>query len=171
MSRISHFSAPMLALFLTHEALADGGLDLPEDEPVLTISGAISKTNAEDGSAIFDRSMLEALGSVTITTTTPWTDGPQTFTGVPLGTIMEHVRAEGATVAARAINDYVVDIPAEDWGPGRAIVAYRHNGEEMSLREKGPLWVVYPFDSHTEMQSEVIYSRAIWQLESMVVKD
>jgi hypothetical protein len=34
----------------------------------------------------------------------------------------------------------------------------------MSIREKGPLWLVYPYDLNKAYQSETIYSRSIWQL-------
>lgn len=34
----------------------------------------------------------------------------------------------------------------------------------MSVRDKGPLWVIYPYDSDPALQSEVTYARSIWQL-------
>jgi hypothetical protein len=40
----------------------------------------------------------------------------------------------------------------------------------MSLREKGPLWIIYPFDSSPEYQTELIYSRSIWQLNRIEVQ-
>jgi hypothetical protein len=38
----------------------------------------------------------------------------------------------------------------------------------MSVRDKGPLWVIYPYDSD-DYRSEVIYSRSIWQLDRLEV--
>jgi hypothetical protein len=35
------------------------------------------------------------------------------------------------------------------------------------VRDKGPLWVVYPYDSKPDYQSELIYVRSIWQLAQM----
>ncbi len=40
----------------------------------------------------------------------------------------------------------------------------------MSVREKGPLWIVYPYSSSPEFQNEVIYSRSIWQLNRITVE-
>jgi hypothetical protein len=34
----------------------------------------------------------------------------------------------------------------------------------MRLRDKGPVWVVFPYDLATEYQSEVVYSRSVWQM-------
>ena len=59
----------------------------PEGKVVLTITGRITETNA-DGAAEFDLAMLEAIGMKSFTTTTPWFDGPVTFEGVPMATLL-----------------------------------------------------------------------------------
>ncbi len=40
----------------------------------------------------------------------------------------------------------------------------------MSVREKGPLVIIYPFDDKPELRDAVHYSRAIWQLRSLELK-
>ena len=37
----------------------------------------------------------------------------------------------------------------------------------MSVREKGPLFVMYPFDSQPQLRNAVYFSRCIWQLRSI----
>lgn len=148
--------------------LAAAELAAPEGRVLLTVSGAITNTNDGDVAA-FDRAMLEAMNPVTIETTTIWTDGLQSFTGVPLATLMETVGAEAESLSATAINDYAVEIPSADWVEDGPIVAYLNNGEPMSVRDKGPLWVIYPYDSNADYQTEVIYSRSIWQLDRVTV--
>ncbi|MDF0597762.1 molybdopterin-dependent oxidoreductase [Psychromarinibacter halotolerans] len=145
-------------------------LSAPEGEVILTVSGAIAITNDGD-TATFDLAMLEAMDTVTVETTTIWTEGTQSFTGVPLGVLMDAVGANGAMLNATAINDYSVEIPADDWVEGGAIVAYQNNGKAMSVRDKGPLWVIYPYDDDPDYQTEVIYSRSIWQLDRIVVAE
>jgi hypothetical protein len=144
-------------------------LDAPRGAVVLTVTGAIAERNAGDA-AEFDLAMLEAFDATRIETTTIWTDGVQTFVGVELDDLLAALGAEGATLRAIAHNDYAVDIPVGDAVDGGPIVAYLRNGEAMSLREKGPLWVIYPFDSTPEYQSELIYSRSIWQLDRIEVQ-
>ena len=142
----------------------------PTGPVLLTISGAIADTDAS-GTARFDLDTLRALPAVTFETTTIWTEGRQTFTGVSLATLLESVGASGTSIRATAINDYSVSIPADDWAAGAAIVAYLNNGEPMSLRGKGPLWIVYPYDTSSAFQTEVIYSRSIWQLDRIEATD
>lgn len=143
-------------------------LATPTGTVMLTVSGDIAVTNAGD-TAQFDREMLEALPARTIETTTIWTEGPQIFTGVPLAALLDVVAADEVTIHATAINDYAVDIPFEDWSGEGPMLAYARNGAPMSVRDKGPLWIVYPYDSDAEYRSEVIYSRSIWQLDRIIV--
>ena len=148
---------------------AADALDAAQGEVILTVTGAITETNSGEA-AEFDLAMLEAFDAVEFETTTIWTDGVQTFVGVELDDLLTAMGAEGTTLRAIALNDYAVDIPVSDAVDGGPIIAYRRNGETMSLRDKGPLWVVYPFDSTPEYQSELIYSRSIWQLNRIEVQ-
>jgi len=139
-------------------------LPAPEGDVVLTVTGHIHEKNVED-SAAFDMAMLEALPSVEVTTETIWTEGPQTFVGVELKELVEMLEATSDSFRATAINDYAISIPREDAIEGGAVVAYKQNGEYMSRRDKGPLWVIYPYDDNIDYRSETIYSRSIWQLD------
>jgi hypothetical protein len=159
----------LLATSLMAQAAPAQTLAEPAGEVVLTVTGDIAVTNA-DGAAVFDRAMLEAMAPVEFTTTTMWTDGPQVFRGVLLLDLLAMLGVAGGTIRATAINDYAVDIPVSDAVEGGPVVAYLLNGQPMSVRDKGPLWIVYPYDSKREYRSEVIYSRSIWQLDRMEVR-
>ncbi len=143
-------------------------LPAPEGDVLLTVSGAIETTNG-DGVARFDRAMLEAAPRESFETGTIWTEGVETFEGVSLRTILDMVGAEGSSVRAYAANDYAIEIPFETIEAGVPIVADRRDGAAMSLRDKGPLWIIYPFDSNDRYQSEVVYSRSIWQLNRLEI--
>lgn len=159
----------ILAAAFFAQAVPAQTLPNPSGEVVLTVTGDIALTNA-DGAALFDRAMLEAMEPVEFTTTTTWTDGPQVFRGVLLLDLLSLLGVTGGNLRAAAVNDYAVDIPVSDAVEGGPIVAYRLNGKPMSLRDKGPLWIVYPYDSRREYRSEVIYSRSIWQLDRLEVR-
>ncbi|MEQ9053080.1 MAG: oxidoreductase [Roseovarius confluentis] len=117
----------------------------------------------------YSLSDLEALGSETFRTTTIWSDGEQVFTGLPLVTLLSELGVEDGTLMARAINDYAVEVPVSDGVENGPILAHHRNGEPMSVRDKGPLWLVYPYDTNPEYRSEVIYSRSIWQLDRIEI--
>lgn len=164
-------AVPLAAVFWVTAATATGALlPAPRGPVVLTVTGAISQRNGPEGVA-FDQAMLEALGSRTIETSTIWTDGVQEFRGVPLAWLMEALGARGDRIQALAVTDFSVTIPQEDWTEDGPIVAYERNGVRMTLRNGGPLWVIYPFDANPDFRSEITYFRSVWQLNRIVVVD
>ncbi|MBT0956536.1 molybdopterin-dependent oxidoreductase [Alphaproteobacteria bacterium KMM 3653] len=158
------------SLFLVAAPAFAAPLDAPKGEVVLTVSGKLTNTNVE-GTAQLDLAMLEALETTTIETTTIWTEGNQRFEGVSLAVLAEELGMEGTVLNATAINDYTVQVPMTDAVEGGPILAYRLNDKVMSVRDKGPLWIIYPYDSDPEYRTEVIYSRSIWQLDRIEVAD
>jgi hypothetical protein len=146
-----------------------GPLPEPTGAVILTISGRITHAN-RDNTAQFDRAGLEALGTDSFTTATPWFDGPQTFEGVPMARIMRAVGAQGTVVTAIALNDYSTEIPMSDFTRYNVLLALKRNGEYMRVRDKGPLFVVYPYDSAPELRGQPFYGRSAWQLSQIVVR-
>jgi hypothetical protein len=140
----------------------------PTDRPILTISGKIGVFN-NGTQARFDRAMLEALGMSSFTTTTPWYDGPVHFEGVLMTRLMEAVKASGDTVIATALNDYETRIPRSDFAEFGVLLALKRNGEYMPVRDKGPLFIIYPYDSNPALKAQKFYSRSAWQLARLVV--
>ena len=145
-------------------------LAAPTGEVILTVTGLIDVTNVE-GSAQFDLNMLEELDSTIVETSTIWTEGTNVFQGVSLAVLVDRLGIEGSNLNATAINDYAVEIPLSDAVAGGPIVAYKMDGNTMSVRDKGPLWVIYPYDSNADYRSEVVYSRSIWQLDRIEAVD
>lgn len=132
----------------------------PEGDVLLTITHG-----GHDGQTVeLDFAGLEALGLTTIETSTIWTEGKQVFEGVELATLAKAVGIKSGTISAVALNDYAVEIPVSDAVEGGPILAIKRNSDLMSIRDKGPVWVIYPYDSSAKYRTEVVYSRSIWQL-------
>ena len=144
-------------------------LPTPAEKPILTITGNIATTNAA-GAAVFDRPMLEKLGMVSFATTTPWYTGVTMFEGVPMAKLLAEVGAKGERLVVLALNDYSSEVPIEDFAHYGVILALKRNGEYMPVRDKGPLFIVYPYDSAPELKSQKFYSRSAWQVKSMEVR-
>jgi hypothetical protein len=134
-------------------------------KPILTVTGKVSGETVT-----FDRESLEALGLVTVETKTPWYDHVVKFEGVSLEKLMEKVGAKGEKVVAVALNDYSSEIPIEDFAKYKTILALKRDGQYMPVRDKGPLFVIYPYDSQPELKSHKFYSRSVWQVTRLEVK-
>lgn len=142
----------------------------PNGDVVLTIDGSITNRNAETG-ADFDLDMLRAMPVVKIKTATPWTESVTEFEGVSLAELFKLVGATGKVIKAAALNDYIADVDPATIVSSGAILAYRMNGAEISVRDKGPLWIIFPFDEKPQLKAETIYSQSVWQLRKMTFKD
>lgn len=152
---------------ISHAQAAE--LPAPKDRVILTVSGKISVTNKNDA-AEFDRAMLEAIGVESFTTATPWYTGPVKFEGVPFKKLMEQVGASGQTLSVVALNDYTSEIPMEDLEKYNVLLALKVNGEYMSVRDKGPIFIIYPFDTDPDLQHQTYYGRSVWQVAKIIVK-
>jgi hypothetical protein len=159
------------ALFAALPALPTlaGELAKPAGKVVLTVSGAIDNTNG-DGVAQFDMAMLEALAQGEVKTRNPWYDGEKTFTGPTAKALVEAVGGHGTIMNVLALNDYASEIPVSDFTDLPVILATRLDGEAMSVRDKGPIFVIYPFDQHPELNNETYYGRSAWQVKSIEFK-
>ncbi|OYU48096.1 MAG: oxidoreductase [Rhizobiales bacterium PAR1] len=133
---------------------------------VLRIEGKL-----KDGKSVeFSRADLEKLGVSTIRTTTPWYDGVQTFEGVPLAALMHKVGADGRKAQVVALNKYRTEIPFNDFAQYQPILALKRDGQYMDVKDKGPLFIVYPFDAKPELKSEQYYGRSAWQVRTISVE-
>jgi hypothetical protein len=154
-----------LVAFAAVVALSGAAATHAQDTPVLTVD--LRPFSAQQDYSI---GQLRALPRRVVETSTPWTDGVQVFSGVALGDLLDGVPPE-ATLILRAVNDYMVSIPVSGIEAEVPVVAYERNGALMSIRDKGPFWLIYPFDAETQYQTETIYSRSIWQLVEIRVEE
>jgi hypothetical protein len=150
-------------------AMAGEALAPPRGEVVLRVTGAIESTNAP-GCADFDIAGLECLGLSRVTTWTPWTKGEIEFEGVLARRLMAAVGAAGTEVGAIALNEYQHTIPIADFESYDVLLAFRMNGRPMRLRDKGPIWIVYPWSDHPELDDFVTRAKSVWQLNALHVQ-
>ena len=131
------------------------------NRPVLTVLGDFP--NGSKG-VEFSIAELEDLGLLTIRTETPWHEGTVEFIGTRVIDILNAVGAQGKWVEATALNDYKILIPFTDFEEHDVILAFKMDGEYMQIRDKGPLFIIYPYASHPELRTQEYYGRSVWQL-------
>ncbi len=144
-------------------------LSSPTGAILLSVDGDITHTNAENA-AHFDRTMLEALGMTELRTSTPWTDGRRSFSGIHLERLLQTVGAQGNNASARALNDYVVNIPLEPAVEKGAFLALGMDGNYLSVRNKGPIWLIFPWDEDPSLDDQTTKHQSIWQLRYMTIE-
>lgn len=119
----------------------------------------------------FAEEELTALPQVTIRTHTEFTDGLMTFKGPLARDVVSRLGVgKATTVHAIAVNDYAIDMPVEEFFKYDVVLALYANGKRLTLRDKGPIWLVYPIDQHPELNDPIYNARMIWQLTTMELK-
>ncbi|WP_458524720.1 molybdopterin-dependent oxidoreductase [Onishia taeanensis] len=151
-------------------SLADAALPVPDGRVVLTVTGNIEVTNVAAGnSAEFDLEMLSALPQHAFDTETPWTEGSHLYRGVLLRDLLERVGAEGEGVRALALNDYHHDIEMKDAMQAPLLLATHRDGEPMTIRHKGPVWIMLPLSESPQYNNKRYADMLVWQLKVLNV--
>jgi hypothetical protein len=134
------------------------------DPVILTVEGRLP-----GGPRDFTLAELEALGTRTLRTATPWTKGLQEFSGVPLLRLLQAVAGAAAPMRAEALNRYATALDAEDATRRDALLATRRDGHPMRVRDRGPLWLVFPWSERPELDRPEVHERSIWQLRRLTL--
>lgn len=152
-------------LFAVLFGLSAHGVTAHAEPVIITISGMTAKTTT--GELNLTLSEFEAIGMEELYTATPWHKEKTRFSGVSGKKLSQYLEIEGNEVRAKALNEYEIVMPVSDLLIEGLILATRMDGEPLSIREKGPIFVIYPFDQKPELNNEVIFGRSIWQLRAL----
>ncbi len=152
----------MLALFLLFVPLGT-----PQaDTVILTLLNP--KISGSHGQIAFSRDDLKALPQLTIRTGTDFTDGVSTFIGPRAIDVIDRIGRTGSVrVRMTAANAFSVDVDIAELVKYGAILALEMDGKTLTLRGKGPIWMMYPIDTFPELQDPAFNNRLIWQLQSI----
>ena len=148
--------------------LANAGLHIPKgctQNVFLTISGKIGKTMDVAGNA-YEMSEREFLGlpRSNVTTSTAWTPTSE-FAGPLLSKVLSEVDAKGTKLRLIALDNFSVEVDANYLKKYGTILAVSKNGVRLTIRDFGPVFVMFPRDSFKEeLDTPAAASYLVWQL-------
>lgn len=149
-------AALLLALALVTASAVDASAQLGRHVTILDETGAVIVE--------FDQAALEAVGRVEIRTNTPWDEGIVRYEGPLLRDLMAYVGMGDIDIEVLALNEYSSVVPHRDMRDTDVILAVRKNGEYMPISDKGPAFILYPFDSDSRLRDRIYYARSVWQV-------
>ena len=146
------------------------GMAQAADPVILTVSGQIGKvTNQINRIYEFRESDLQALPQHAITTRTSWTP-ESVFSGPLMRDILRRVDARGTQVKLVALNDYAYTVSRDELEKYNVILARYLNHKPMEIKERGPLWLMYPLpDMPAEEKGPLLDAKLIWQVYRITV--
>ena len=138
-------------------------------ETILT--AVLNQGSDAEKSVSFTVEELLAIGSHTLETGNDYVEGKKQFTGPLVRDVFAHLGVEEVKLARMtAANDYSVEITADEFEKYDVIFALNMDGTRLSMRDKGPIWLMYPVSDHEELQKPIYNSRLIWQLVEVVIE-
>ncbi|MEE9455262.1 MAG: hypothetical protein V3V13_12910 [Paracoccaceae bacterium] len=163
-------------------AMFFAGTSFAASDVVLTVANLITNETYE-----LTDDDLSSLEQVTVNTKNEFVDDVATFMGPLARDVLVLLltnedtgsddtaitllgNSDFETVTLLAANDYAIDVPLDDFLNFNVIFATSQDGIKFSLRDKGPIWVIYPMTDNPELQDRVYNDRLIWQLVKVSVK-
>ncbi|MBX3010637.1 MAG: molybdopterin-dependent oxidoreductase [Caldilineaceae bacterium] len=145
-------------------------IPLPQQEVTLMVTGKIGITNTQDA-ILMDIATIERVGLIEYEIDDLFANRPILFQGVLMRDLLElwQVDAEAKNAHFVALNDYVVDIPLDEFRDYPVMFALKADGEYMQPVERGPAMIVYPTTQY-EFDLALIQWNWIWQIKSIDIQ-
>jgi hypothetical protein len=161
---------------------------------ILTVSGAIGRTNRGALDPAFDQLMakqlvkfpsaytfdyptIASLPAMTIKPTIEYDAKQHTLSGPLLASVLEQAGVPGAgatKIAMRAVDGYVVQTTLDNVRAWRFILATHMDGKPMPLGGLGPLWAIYDADKIPDLAQKPLKDRFVlspWGLYQIQVTE
>lgn len=120
---------------------------------------------------VLDRNELESFPQTSFSTVSPYLDGKVQFSGPTLARVLEAFGVSGETqITLTALNDYKVTGTLEELLSLDAIIATRRDANTMSVRNRGPFWIILPLSQRPELDEPDFHRYMVWQLSGIELK-
>jgi hypothetical protein len=94
-------------------------------------------------------------------------DAQHTVKGVLMRDLMRHVGGKGQNAKIAALDGYTMDVPVEDFLKYDVVLATEIDGKKLTVRDKGPAWLIYPASANPELKDTIYESRSVWQIKTI----
>lgn len=142
-----------------------------KESVVLTVYGDIKINGHSYNQLDFTLSELQALTQTDITTAHPWSAERRRYRGVDMNTLFDSLFSEQKVLSLQleALNDFSIAVNWDQISSYTPILAWQENKRIMSRRNKGPLWLMLPFDQVSKVQQADFLHFMVWQLRGIHV--
>ncbi|WP_150522911.1 molybdopterin-dependent oxidoreductase [Roseibium sediminis] len=98
-------------------------------------------------------------------------DTVSTVRGVLFSALLDHYGVDAETVQVTGLDGYMAELPVDELKQYPVVIATEVDGNRLSVRSKGPGWVVYPFTDHPEIDDQLREARCVWQVRDIAVRN
>lgn len=158
---------PSKGIISTSTNLVDVKPMILKADTLLSIQ-AIANSGCDNAIQLND-DKLSALPQQEFVTHHSWSDKAESFKGPLLSDVLNTTCSNTKKIKLTALNDYAVDMDFSKLEKYQPIVAMSVNGKRLSIREKGPLWIMVPLDKYKDIEERSMDGIMIWQLSDIKI--
>lgn len=151
----------------TTSRLSDAKPTNLKEDTLLSIQ-AVKNSGCNKSTELNDKALL-ALPQKQFVTHHSWSENAESFSGPLLEDVLDTTCGNTEKIKLTALNDYAIDMDFSQIKKYQPIVALSVNGKRLSIREKGPLWIMLPLDDHKDIAEKSMDGMMIWQLSNIKI--
>jgi len=119
----------------------------------------------------FTLNQLLQLPQHDITTKLPWTSESNTYSGPYLKDVLQSAKTTGQWISLHALDYYNVSLNFQQIERFNPILALKKDGRLLTVRSKGPIWLLLPVDDYPELNAAIYNDYMIWHLVKIGVEE
>ncbi|MEM9025445.1 MAG: hypothetical protein AAGB06_00780 [Verrucomicrobiota bacterium] len=146
-----------------------GRIPAPTGKPILQITGKI-QVSTDGERAIFDYELLKQFPQHSLRVKSPWFDSERIQTGPLLGDLLEFLGIHGSSMYVQALNGYTASVPVADAKNLKILLSIDRDGRPLRVRDKGPVFITYPFTEMPELHNDITYAKSVWMVNSIEIQ-
>lgn len=139
---------------------------LASEKTVLNINSAPQSINV-----LYTLKQLQQLPQHEIRTKSPWTNGVHIYKGPYLDDVLKLAKTEGDWLTLHALDSYQISFNYQRIKKYNPILALQIDGTLLTVRTKGPIWLMLPIDEFKELGTAIYQDYMVWQLVKIDVED
>ena len=145
-------------------------IPLPSGEVILTITGNVSVTNVGDTLQL-DMATLERMGLVKYPVLDPYLNEENVYTGLLMSDLARVLGVTGPEEVFQivALDDYQVNLTLAEFQRWPILLATRNGDEYMTIENSGPTRIIFPYNTHSELDPVKYNDSWIWNVASINV--
>lgn len=125
---------------------------------------------APEGPVILTSAQVQTLPQHELTEQPANFPSARKFRGPLLADVLKLAGAEGKDAKLTALDDYQVDITADEMAQHQPILSLELDGATLIGHDFGPYFVMWPFKEKPEIDNDMFQAKAIWQVTKIEVQ-
>jgi len=114
---------------------------------------------------------LQQLPQHDIETIIPWTNETHRYRGPYLEDVFTLANVKGEWLTMYALDHYQISVNFKKIKKYKPILALQVDGKLLTIRSKGPIWLIFPMSDYEELNAAIYHDYMVWQLLKISVEE